>query len=220
MNVADLMTRNVVTVGPGTSVRHAAELMLAHRVSGLPVVDDDGAVVGLVTEGDLLRRAELGGVSAAGSSAEDEARGLVKSQSWRIADVMAVPVVSVTEATAISEVVRLLDTHGIKRLPVLRDGHLVGIVSRADLLHCIADARPERIAQGDDALRISVAARLREARDTIGDLPTVTVRDGVVHLWGSVGSIAARDAARVVAESAPGAGDCSNHLTVTPPEAD
>jgi len=222
MNVADLMTRNVITAGLGTSVRHAADLMLAHRVSGLPVVDDDGQLVGLVTEGDLLRRAELGfadivhpwqsAVSQAGL-----ARDFVKRHSWRVADVMASPVTTIAETASISEAAQVMDTRGIKRLPVVRERMLVGIISRADLLHCIADERPDPIARGDEAIRISVAARLTEAAATLGGvLPKVTVRDGIVHLWGALASLACRDVARVIVETVPGTRGFEDHTRISP----
>jgi len=223
MNVADLMTRNVVAVGLGNSVRHAAQLMLSHRVSGLPVVDDSGTLVGLVTEGDLMRRFELGLPDTPSHpwigavSPEGTARDFVKRRSWRVADVMAAPVVTVTETTTIAEAAKLLDTRGIKRLPVLRDGRLVGILSRADLLHCIADGQSAEIARGDDAIRLSVAARLQEAGTVLGTAPTVTVHNGIVHLWGIMRTEASRDAARVVVEGLAGVNGLDDHTTVSSP---
>ena len=185
--------------------------MLNHRISGLPVVDDAGLLAGLVTEGDLLRRAELGIPDAAhpwqaATSPAGLTRDFVKRNSWRVSDVMTSPVTTVSESTSIADVARLMDARGVKRLPVLQDGALVGIISRADLLHCIADDRPADIAQGDDAIRTSVAARLRDATVLLGgDLPTVTVRDGLVHLWGTVRSADCHDVTRVIVDGVPSA---------------
>lgn len=220
MHVADLMTRNIVSVGPGTGIRHAAELMLKHRVSGLPVIDDSGTLVGMVTEGDLLRRLQpfLPGPRAqkwseAGSPA-GAARDFVKRRSWRVSDVMTTPVVTITETASVADAAQVLDTRAIKRLPVLRNGHLVGLLSRADLLHCVADERPPEIARGDDALRLSIATSMREAETILGTPPTVIVWHGVVHLWGALPSEASRDAARVIAENVPGTAGVEDHTTI------
>lgn len=215
MNIADLMTRNVVSVGPGTGVRHAAELMLRHRVSGLPVIDDSGTLVGMVTEGDLLRRLQPGlpGRVSQETSA-GAARDFVRRRSWRVSDVMTTPVVTTTEAASIADAAQVLETRAIKRLPVLRNGQLVGLLSRADLLHCVADERPPEIAKGDEAIRLSVATGMRDAEAILMTPPTVIVRHGVVHLWGVLPSKASRDAARVIAENVPGTVGVEDHTTI------
>jgi CBS domain-containing protein len=219
MNVSDVMTRNVITLMPGHSVRHAAQIMLDHHVSGVPVVEA-GTLVGILTEGDLLRRTEFGLPGARQQAwetanwAAGNARDFVRSHSWRVGDVMSKPVVTVGEDTPLGDVAVLLGTRGIKRLPVLRNGELVGVVSRSDLLRIIAATKPEGIAGGDEALRISAEARLREAGSVFDPTPTVTVEHGVVHLWGRVRSEAERDAARVSIESIQGLGGIEDHLTI------
>lgn len=219
MNVADIMTRTVVTLMPGHSVRHAAQIMLDHQVSGVPVVDA-GELVGILTEGDLLRRTEFGLPPSRQDAwdranwAEGSARDFVKSHSWRVGDVMSKPVVTVSEDTPLGDVAVLLGTRGIKRLPVLRDGQLVGVVSRSDLLKIVASTADEPFAGGDEALRIGAEARLREAATVFAATPTVTVEHGIVHLWGSIRSEAERDAARVAVESIRGIGGIEDHLTV------
>ena len=219
MNVADVMSQSVVTVMPGHSVRHAAQIMLDHHVSGLPVVDGDGRVVGILTEGDLLRRVEYGltggrphWVEAA--SPEGAARDFVRSHSWRVGEVMSTPVVTVNERTSLADVAVLFGTRGIKRVPVLRGNTLVGIISRADLLQIIASAKPEKVAAGDEALEISASARLRDADEIFHVRPQVTVVDGVIHLWGQVRSDAERDAARVAVENIEGSNGVEDHLAV------
>ena len=141
--------------------------MLARNVSGLPVIDDDGRLVGLISEGDLLRRSELGSatiVTREGPllSSDEQARTYVKSNAWRVADVMSRNLVVVDEETPLSRVAALMEEHGIKRLPVVRGAALVGIVSRADLLRAIVAARPDETARGDDAIRCSIMVRLNE----------------------------------------------------------
>jgi CBS domain-containing protein len=219
MQVADLMSKAIVTVMPGHSVRHAAEIMLNHGVSGVPVVDDEDRLVGILTEGDLLRRVEYGLTGSmphwiASASPEGEARDYVHSHSWRVSDVMSKPVVTVEETTPLADVAVLMGTRGIKRLPVLRDGRLTGVISRSDLLHIIATARPEKIAAGDGSLEISAVARLRDAEPLFGMRPEVTVVNGVVHLWGQVRSEAERDAARVAVEGVEGIAGVEDHLSI------
>lgn len=220
MNAADIMSQDVITVMPGHSIWHAARIMLDHHVSGLPVIDGEGRLRGMFTEGDLLRRAEYGLTDGrldwlASNSAEGSARDYVHSHSWRVEDVMTSPAVSVRDETSLVDVAVLFGTRGIKRVPVLKDGRLVGIVSRADLLHVIAAGAPERIAEGDDALWVSAETRLRDADGVFAKCPEVTVVHGVVHLWGSVRSEAERDAARVAVEAIQGVQGIENHLTVS-----
>lgn len=219
MNVADVMSRNVVTLMPGHSIRHAAQLMLDHHVSGIPVVDA-GELVGVITEGDLLRRTEFGLPRSSQEAwdranwAEGSARDFVKSHSWKVGDVMSKPCVTVTEDTTLADVAILLGTRGIKRLPVLRDGALVGVVSRSDLLKIIAVSGQDVIAAGDDALRIGAETRLREAANMFASIPSVTVEKGIIHLWGSIRSEAEREAARVAIERIHGIGGIEDHLTI------
>ncbi len=215
MRVADIMSKQLVSLMPGHSVRHAAQIMLDHRVSGLPVVDA-GKVVGLLTEGDLLRRIELGSegrVSPLLLSPGGVARDFVRTHSWRVADVMSAPVITVNEEMTLTDAALLLSTRGIKRVPVVRDGALVGILSRADLLKVIALSRPEHIAEGEEALRRAAQARIGELT-VFAVPPMVTVEGHVVHLWGEVRSRAERDAARVAVETIPGLESIEDHLKV------
>lgn len=219
MIVADVMSRALVTLMPGHSVKHAAQIMLDHNVSGLPVVDGDGQLVGILTEGDLLRRVEFGPSGErplwiAANAPEGTARDYVRSHSWRVSDVMSRPVATITEEATLADAAVIFGTRGIKRLPVVRDGQLVGIVSRADLLRRLASAMPDVVSGGDDAIRTSARARLRETAAIFAVLPEVTVIDGVIHLWGKVRSEAERDAARVACESVHGINGVEDHLTL------
>src|SRR5690242_20738767 len=218
MRVADIMSKQLITLLPGHSVRHAAQIMLEQGVSGVPVVDAD-QVVGILTEGDLLRRVELsteGNRTRLPLSAAGTARDFVRTHSWRVADVMSSPVVTVDQDMSLADAAILLSTRGIKRVPVLHDGRLVGVLSRADLLKIIARSRPEAIAEGDEALRHAAQARIGEL-GLFEVPPLVTVEEHVVHLWGLVRSEAERDAARVAVESIPGLAGMENHLKIGDP---
>jgi CBS domain-containing protein len=220
MKAADVMTTDVVTIGPETSVRHIAQLMLRHRVSALPVLDDDDRLVGIVSEGDLMRRAELGRdrhrswwLNLLAGPAEI-AGEYVKQHGQRAKDVMTGRIVSIDENATVGTIAAILEEKGVKRLPVLKDGRLIGIVSRADLLHAIATAKLDQCASGDDAIRRAVRTRIRDDAGVRDSTLSVTVSDGVVHLWGAVGSAAERRAAEVAAESVRGVSAVVDHTTL------
>lgn len=209
MQAKDLMTRNVVTVSPDHSVWHAARIMLTGGVSGLPVVDDTGRLLGLITEGDLLRRSELGmsgPIVGGAEQSNDPAREFVRSRSWKVADVMSPQVITVDEDTPVQKVAMLLGVHRIKRLPVMRNGRLVGVVSRADLLKVVSAGKPEPEVKGDDAARRAILARLQDAMVYLSRQPTVDVAAGRVRVAGTVRSSAERDAIRMIVESVAGPG--------------
>jgi CBS domain-containing protein len=209
MQAKDVMTANVVSVSPEHSVRHVARIVLDHRISGLPVIDDDGRVVGILTEGDLMRRSELGvqalaPVDRQSSTEESNAGAYVKSHSWKVADVMTSDPAKVDEETPLPQIAALMVERGIKRIPVMRGEHLVGIVSRAELLRVLITARSDATAPGDDAIRRSILTRLREDAGINVDELDLTVADGLVHVSGAVSSQSERDAVRVVAEGVRG----------------
>lgn len=214
MKAKDVMTANVVTVSPDHSVRHAAQIMLDHRISGMPVIDDDGRLVGIVSEGDFLRRSELG-IPALSLG---EAHGYVKGHSWKVADLMTSHPVAAEEETRVERIAALMREQGIKRVPVMRGQRLVGIVSRADLLRALVAARfDDDTATGDNAIRRSILTRLRDDAGIGGDALTLTVTDGLVHFSGAVSSQSERDAVRVVAEGVRGVKGVFDHLNVAHP---
>ncbi|TCL65241.1 CBS domain-containing protein [Rhizobium sp. BK251] len=218
MRVKDVMTAKVVTVSSDSSVRQAAEIMLAYHISGVPVIDGDGRLVGMISEGDLIRRTELGAVVPSGSdeqplSAAERANAYIKRTSWRVGDAMTADLVAAEEDTPLTQVASLMEKRRVKRIPVLRDGQLVGIVSRADLLQAIITARKDETAAGDDAIQRSIAIRLRENTGLEGQDVTVTVSDGIVHLWGKIETEECRRAARVVAEGVRGVRGVVEHLS-------
>lgn len=219
MQAKDVMTTKVVTVGPETPVNAVAALLLERHISAVPVIDEDRTVLGIVSEGDLMRREETAQRQswwlAAFGDPEELARQFVKSHGQRAKDVMTCEVVTVTEETPLVEIAALLEKHGIKRVPVLREGRLVGIVSRADLLRGLAvrGMKPMTPVAPDDAsIRAQVLAVMHREPWARFHFLSVVVDHGVVHLWGLVQSEAERDALRIAAENIPGVQGVEDHL--------
>ncbi|CAA0129125.1 Uncharacterised protein [Starkeya nomas] len=205
MRVRDVMSTRVVTISPEHSVWHAAQIMLSEHVSGLPVLDDAQALVGLLTEGDLLRRSELGTPFADGG-VEARARAYVRSRSWKVGALMSSPVLTIEEDALLSQVAQLLGVHRIKRLPVLRGAELVGIVSRADLLKVISAGGPDAEVRGDAAVLRALHARLEEAGTVLRRQPELHVAAGRVHVTGAMRSQEEIDVVRMVVDSVVGSG--------------
>ena len=219
MRAIDVMTPNVITVDPDASVQRLAELLSERGISGAPVVDSTGSMIGIVSEGDLLHRTELGTERRHGPRTswwlEHYASGLaqdyVKSHGRKVKDIMTREVVTVTEETDLAEVATLLETHRIKRVPVMRDEKIVGIVSRSNLVRALGAALGTSTsgpsASADDrAIRTTLLAELGQQSWT-GKLwaQDIIVSNGVVHLWfGSDEPEERRQAVRVAAENVPG----------------
>ena len=224
MNAADMMTSTVVTIGPEASVRDAAWTMLTHRISAVPVLDGQGRLVGILSEGDLLRRAESGthrrrswwGMFGAGS--EELAAEFVKSHGRKVADVMSRNVITAREDTPVPEIARLMETHGIKRVPIVADGKLVGIVSRADFLTALTGVQQAAAAaDGDDAtLRAAILGRLGRMPWIQPSIVNVAVEDGAVELTGLADSHSQRRAVRIVVETTPGVRTVQDNMRVQP----
>src|SRR5215510_3477479 len=218
MKAHDVMTWGAITVEPDASVSRAVRLMLQNKISGLPVVDADGQLVGMVTEGDFLRRGELGTQRQRPRWLEfllgpgRLAAEYVQSSGQKVAEIMTPEPKTITPETSLDEVVRLMERHRIKRLPVVQDGKLVGIVSRANLLHALASVAHEvKAPAGDDAtIREQILAEC--ARQRWAPHVNVVVRDGVVSLWGVITDDRARDAFIVAAENVPGVKAVHDHL--------
>lgn len=225
MKAIDLMTPRVITIGMDETIADAAKKMLENNISGMPVLDAAGKVVGIISEGDLLRRVELGterhrswwlGLVSGGTlPAED----FVKSHARKVADVMTAHVTTVDENASPEEVVRLMETRRIKRVPVVRQGTLIGIISRANLLRALASVSPETVvATPDDrVLKERVAAAVKELSWDPRSHDAIVVRNGVVHLWGFISSESQRDAVRVAAEGVPGVKAVENNIQVVDP---
>lgn len=225
MQARDLMTTAVVTVSPETLVREIARLLLGHRISAVPVVDTDNRILGIVSEGDLMRRAEMGTEwhrswwLSLTADVDELAREYVKSHGRRADDVMTREVVTVAEDTPAGEIASLLESRRIKRVPVVRDGRLVGIVSRADLLRGLAAHPPEpegHSSTDDRAIREQLLRELRASRWASPASVNVVVKDGAVHLWGLVRTEEERQALRVAASNVPGVRAVEDHLVRLP----
>jgi CBS domain-containing protein len=225
MKTKDAMTRQVISVGPEASIWEAARLMLQHKISGLPVVDASGALVGIVTEGDFLRRAETGTerkrprwlefLAGPGRLADE----YVHTHGRKDEEAMTRGVETVTEDTPLDEVVRLMEKRHIKRRPVMRGRQPVGIVSRANLLHALARrARAAREPNKDDALiRDRLLAEIERQAWSPRALVDVVVHDGVVELRGCIIAEHQRQALKVAAENAPGVKAVEDHLVWVEP---
>jgi CBS domain-containing protein len=222
MKAMDVMVRDVVAVSPDTEVADAIQLLAEFDVSALPVVDEEDRVVGIVSEADLLHREEIGtekqrpwwleaitpGATLAGEFA--------KSHGHRVEEVMSTEVISASEDTPLIEIAALLERHRIKRIPILHDGILVGIVSRSNLIQAMASQvpppEPESGPEVDRRIRADVLDRLEDESWTDFGSRNVIVRDGIVHLWGLVGSPEERNALVALAEGVPGVTSVSDEM--------
>jgi CBS-domain-containing membrane protein len=222
MLAKDIMTTDVCTVTRETRVGEVAKLLLARRISGVPVVDDKGALCGVVSEGDLLRRAETGTERQRSwwlellTENRDLAHDFVKSHGLTAKDVMTSQVVSVKEDASLAEVANTLERNRIKRVPVMRGDKMVGIISRSNLLQALATAgtRQGKAPEGDRALRDAVTKAFKHQPWTPDLTVNVTVQDGRVSLYGLVASEDERRAMTIAAEEVAGVGKVDNQLTI------
>jgi CBS domain-containing protein len=218
MHAADVMTPDVIFAGPDTSLAELVRLMLDHDVSGVPIVEN-GRVVGMVSEGDLLRRAELGTETRPVrwlellTSSDRLAADYAKSHGRKASEIMTRDMVTVDAATPITDVAHLLEVRHIKRVPVTRDGRLVGIVTHRNLLQALATSLAAPAADADDrTIRDAFYAELqRQAWATPSSINAV-VTDRVVHLWGIAPDETVRQAIVVVADNIPGVQAVEDHM--------
>jgi CBS domain-containing protein len=199
--------------------------MAKHGISAVPVVDKDDRVIGMVSEGDLLHRAETGTERRRSwwlemmASTNQLAGEYLKSHSGRVKDVMTRDVISVTDTTAVADIAVLLETNRIKRVPILRDGKLVGIVSRANLVRALAMTvnEPASGEETDDrAIRDKLLAELKAQKWAEVSPANITVKDGIVHLWSSYFSEQEKRALVVAAESIAGVRRVEDHMRPVP----
>ncbi len=224
MFAADVMTHDVVTVHSDATVKEIAEILLAKGISGVPVVDAAGALIGIVSEGDLIHRVENETERRRSwwlelfADRERMAQDFIKSHARKAGDMMTRQVVTVKRDTPLSEVSSLLEKHKIKRVPVVDGGQIVGIVSRANLLKAlvrVGEGTPRPTSATDTALRDSVLAELESNAWADTSQVNVYVKDGTVELWGVVKSDTEKNAIRVAAEVTPGVRAVSNNLVVS-----
>ncbi len=220
MKAKDIMTRNVVSVDPEATVLQAARLMLKHHISGLPVVDKSGKLIGVLSEGDFLRRSEthterrrsrwLEFVMGPGRIAGD----YVHSHGNKVSEVMTADVKTVGEDASLEDIVELMERHHIKRVPVLRAEKMVGIVTRSNLMHAMVSlARVAPSAtQNDSAIRQQLLAEIQKQQWAPAATANVVVHDGVVELWGMIVDERQREGLKVAAENIPGVRAVKDHL--------
>jgi CBS domain-containing protein len=212
MKAMDVLVRDVVTVSPDDDIADVIELLMEHDISAIPVVDEDYRVVGVISEADLIRRDEIGTDKhrawwlEALTPASTLAKEFAQSHGRRVSELMSSKVVSASEDTPLEEIATLLEKHRIKRIPIIRDGKLVGIVSRSNLIQALASSLQHAAATGesDRQIRIELLDRLHEQDWTDFGSRNIIVAGGVVHLWGLVGSPDEHKALITLAEGVPG----------------
>lgn len=219
MQASDIMTTTVVSAPPEMAVQDLARLLLEKGISAVPVIGDGGELIGMVSEGDLIRRVETGTDKPAASwldlfaSMSTVQERFIKSHGQRAEDVMTKEPVSVAPDASLTEIAGLLESRRIKRVPVVEDGSVVGIVSRANLLHALAVASPSGpVSQDDRSLRAEILKRMAEAGGGDGSYVNVIVTDGVAQLMGAVFSDRNAHALVTAVESVPGVKKVENKL--------
>jgi len=225
MKAKDVMTATVVSVLPESTILQAARQMLRHHISGLPVIDATGNLVGIVSEGDFLRRREtqterrrsrwLEFLIGPGKLAAEYTR----SHGGKVAEVMTIDVHTVAEDTALEDVVELMERHRIKRVPVMRGGKVMGIVTRSNLMHAMVSlARTEpKAAKDDTTIREKLLMEMKKESWAPEAMVNVIVRDGIVELWGVIIDERQREALKVAAENIPGVKAVKDHLVWVEP---
>jgi CBS domain-containing protein len=224
MLARDIMTSPVITIQPSASISEAADLMLKHHISGLPVTLANGTLVGMITEGDFLRRGELGTEQkrsrwlefflSPGKAADE----YVRSHGRKIEEIMSAGVVCTRPDAPLDEVVTQMIDRNIKRLPVILDNKIAGIVCRSDLLRALAGQLPiDTVARNDDELQDAIVTELRRPSWSGNANIQVDVRSGVATLSGVIFDERERLAARVAAENVPGVNAVTDELTWVDP---
>ena len=218
----DVMTTSVIFATPEMSVREAARLLVEHSISAVPVKTADGKLIGIVSEGDLVHRREIGTGGRRRSwwleflaSSRELAGEYVKEHAQMVKDLMTVDVITVNEDTPLSEVASLLERHRIKRVPVLKDGKMTGLVSRADLVRALAssthDNKQTPVVRADAEIREAILNAMSGQRWALSR-GQVIVNEGEVHLWGVILSEEERKAACIAARGVPGVKQVVSHL--------
>lgn len=223
MKAQDIMTKEVVTIVADTPVPAIVHLLLARAISGVPVIDADRHVLGIVSEGDLLRRAELGTERRLGAwrefftGAAALAQDYVRTHGTTARDVMTKDPVCVAPETPLADIADLMEDKRIKRVPVVADGRLVGLISRANLLRAYAsvlDASASPAAAADGAIRDRLLNELAHQSWSRRSENSIVVTAGVVHLWGLVGTPEESRALELAATSVPGVKSVANHTII------
>jgi CBS domain-containing protein len=224
MQAHEAMSKDVITVGPRTAVRDIAALLVQHRISAVPVVSAEGQLMGIVSQTDLGHRSETDTEKRRKwwlelfADANSKARDFIKSHGIVAEDVMTRFVVSVSKDARLSEVADILDTHRIRQVPVMQDGKLVGMISRADLVRKLAEATITASAARSEsgALQQAIWQQIRAQRWLDSALVSITVKDGTVELWGAVSSDDQRRALRILVEGVRGVQRVEDNVGLLP----
>ena len=220
MKAKDVMKTGLISIRDTGSVDQAVALMLDNHISALPVLDGDKRLVGLISEGDLMRRLRDGAAPRRSwwlelFSGDGDARDYIKARSHRVADVMTRDLVTVDEDTPVGEIAKTLETRRIKRVPVLRGQEIVGIVSRADLIRALAQSSAGQLPSptlSDEPLRNAVVAAIAEVPGASVNLINLFVENGNVAIWGIADSDFVENAIRVAAENVDGVRSVEVHM--------
>jgi CBS domain-containing protein len=220
MNASEVMTRRVISVEPGATIVQAIKLMLKNHVSGLPVIDRNGKLVGMISEGDFLHRREIGteikrnAWLAAFFGPDQSAQDYVRGHGVQVAELMARQPIAVYEDTSLDQIVHLMEQHRIKRVPVLRKGKVVGIVSRANLLQALMSIHRSapKTSRSDQEIRKRIVAEIEKQDWAYGSDILVLVRDGIVDLCGTLSDTAQRDAVKALVREETGVRKLYDHL--------
>ena len=220
MKASDVMTPDVISADPDATVLQAARYMLQHHISGLPVIDQTGKLVGILSEGDFLRRREtrtehkrsrwLEFLMGPGKMAAE----YTHTHGSKVAEVMTRDVYTVSDDASIEDIVRLMERRRIKRVPVMHGNKVVGIVTRSNLMHAMVSLSrgQSKAASSDAAIREKLLAEIKKEKLAPSSMINVVVRNGVVELWGAIVDERQRDALKVAAENIPGVKEVKDHL--------
>lgn len=230
MRVREIMSRNVITIDADASAIDAIRTMLSHHISGLPVVDRDGALVGILSDGDFIRRVEVGTEKRRGrwlamlTGSSQVALDFARQHGRKVNQIMSPNPITIEEDTPLEQVVQLMESHGVTRFPVMRDKKLVGMVTRTDFMTAIANLRLDLSSSSgdDDQICASVIAALAHAPWRPAAL-NVSVHDGIVSLRGNIRNDNARKATTVAVENVAGVKRVDDQLVkinYPPPEED
>jgi len=227
MHARDIMTTQVVTIGANATVRELSDLLVKRGISAVPVVGPKGELVGIVSEGDLMRRVELGTARSRSwwlrllSGEYALAADFIRANARKVSDVMVRDVITAEPTASLGEIARLLERHAIKRVPIVHNKQLVGVVSRANLVQAFAslESKPHlELSPTDAAIRDRIMHRLESEPWAHTSLLNVLVNDGIVDLWGIVHTAIEKDAVRVAAESTTGVRAVNDNLVLRPVE--
>ena len=220
MKVSQVMTKHVISIQLEATIVQAIKLMLNNRLSGLPVIDRRGRLVGIITEGDFLHRREISTELKrnvwldAFFGSEQSAHDYVRAHGIKVAELMTRQPITVDEDTSLDRVVHLMERHRIKRLPVARKGKVVGIISRANLMRALASIHRStyKTSRNDQEIRKRIVADIDKQNWAYGADIMVLVRDGIVDLCGTLSDPSQRSALKALVREKSGVRKLYDHL--------